>query len=410
MASMLFAYGSIWMVAENPRRRNICIAALVALISVQCVYYNSIMVMVFCAAGALIGLRRRGWRGIVPFLVIGAVALFPMVFYLGMIERLHSWNVLVHRDIGAVWLWRNFSKVLAAAGPVTYCGWLALFIVGVVTAFCFQLRSVGKNLSAVQKDLLLYAATAMSVGAVAHFIFLFMLHYPTEPWYYLTLVALIAVSVDAVFGVLAYASWFRMSRLALAVLPALICFNTVLNAVEIRQTNVDLIAKKLTLEVAPGDLVIVDPWFVGLTFQRYYNGPAPWDTLPPMEFHTYHRYDIIKERMMATHPIDSLLSRAEDVLRSGHHVWVVGTLPGLPPGSPEPYLPPAPQSPAKWEDSAYIELWHWQAGYFFQTHAIRGRTFSVPDQASAVNHYEKHRYQVFEGAQAVPGQQRFVME
>ena len=42
---------------------------------------------------------------------------------------------------------------------------------------------------------------------------------------------------------------------------------------------------RLTAEAGPKDFVIVAQWFCGLTFDRYYQGTAPWSTLPPLTDH-----------------------------------------------------------------------------------------------------------------------------
>ena len=47
-------------------------------------------------------------------------------------------------------------------------------------------------------------------------------------------------------------------------------------------TNLDLVAQRLNLEANKDDLILMHPWFCGVTLHRYYKGGAEWLTLPPL--------------------------------------------------------------------------------------------------------------------------------
>jgi hypothetical protein len=94
-----------------------------------------------------------------------------------------------------------------------------------------------------------------------------------------------------------------------------------------RQTNIDLIAARLSTEVAPNDYVIVHPRHCGTAFQSYYKGAAPWTTLPPLEDHAVHRYDLLKVKMQTKDPIAPVIARITSTLQSGDRVWLVGIMP-----------------------------------------------------------------------------------
>ena len=69
-----------------------------------------------------------------------------------------------------------------------------------------------------------------------------------------------------------------------------------------RQTNIDLIAAQLREQAGPNDLILVYPWYCGITFNRYYHGAAPWTTLPALSDPRIHRYDLLKEKLAARRP------------------------------------------------------------------------------------------------------------
>ena len=59
-------------------------------------------------------------------------------------------------------------------------------------------------------------------------------------------------------------------------------------------TSMGRVAAAAAAEATPRDLVIVYPWYCGVSFSEYYRGAAPWTTLPSMADHTLHRYDLAK--------------------------------------------------------------------------------------------------------------------
>jgi hypothetical protein len=135
------------------------------------------------------------------------------------------------------------------------------------------------------------------------------------------------------------------------------------------QSNVDRVAQRIAAAVSPLDLVVVVPWYYGVSFDRYYRGRARWLTLPEIEDHRFHRYDLLKERLAAEHPLDDLLAAVATTLRRGDRVWLAGAMRWPQPGEAVPSRPRAPLSPAGWNDYPYIIDWSLELGQFVQSHA-----------------------------------------
>jgi len=164
----------------------------------------------------------------------------------------------------------------------------------------------------------------------------------------------------------------------------------------VRQTNVDLVAAAVTRDVQPGDLVLVNPWYDGISFARYYRGRETWLTLPEITDHRFHRYDLLKSRMAAPHAVDDVMEAIGASLGAGHRVFVVGGIHFMRPGRPVPALPPAPGSRWGWFDVPYEVVWSRQAGAFLQAHATQ--VGEVPVRvAGPVSDYESLRLLVFSG-------------
>jgi hypothetical protein len=87
---------------------------------------------------------------------------------------------------------------------------------------------------------------------------------------------------------------------------------------------VDLVAKRLMKEASPQDYVVVTPWYLGISFDRYYQGAAAWDTLPPVADHSTHRFDLAQTATQNSRASQPVLERIASTLQAGHRVWIVG--------------------------------------------------------------------------------------
>src|SRR5437016_2187462 len=125
-------------------------------------------------------------------------------------------------------------------------------------------------------------------------------------------------------------------------------------------TNVDLIAHQLEARAAKEDLVIVMRWQLGISFNRYYHGAAPWMTVPPIEFHQFHRYDLVKELMVLpdqNEPIRPVLDKVRETMNKQRRVWVVSLIAVNEPVGQMPELAPAPEGKFGWNEQTHTGAW-----------------------------------------------------
>lgn len=224
----------------------------------------------------------------------------------------------------------------------------------------------------------LFAVLALVLGVAAQLLFQDLLAYTPRAWYDLPLLALVACALEPLVAALCRTPLARLARIALAVALAAAMLPYELPRLRLRMTNADLVARRLASMAAPDDLVVVSPWYYGVSFDRYYRGPASWTTLPDLTEHGVHRYDLVKARLAAPHPIDDVLAAAQRTLSGGHRVWLVGQVRLPLPGQAPPVLPPAPASPAGWHDFPYVESWALQLGAMLRAHAGALARVSVP--------------------------------
>jgi hypothetical protein len=255
------------------------------------------------------------------------------------------------------------------------------------------------RMTQMQREVALFYVVTLVVGVVGIFFFLDRLSYPTQPWYYLALLALAGVCIDALFGATLNVPAARIARIAVALLLAMVTLVPAAEAVQKRMTNVDLVASRLHGMSQPGDVVLVNQWYYGVSFDRYYRGPAAWMTVPPIGYHRLHRYDVIKEKMMLpdlTLAVRPVIDRARDALRSGHHVFIVGRLEFSSTERPLLSSPP-PLSPGLIASSdLYAEQWSIRLGDFLRQHSTALR--AIPIKADRpIRRYENLDVFVAEG-------------
>jgi hypothetical protein len=179
--------------------------------------------------------------------------------------------------------WKQLS--VATGSPLTGFTWVwvALWIGAVATAVCVLFRR-REGLPDRVRSLILFAGTSLVLGTAGYAFFLKLAALPTQSWHYVPLMAFSAICLDAMF--FALWRWAGPAAIILAAVTISTTFLFELPAVRCRQTNVDLIAARLSTEVASNDYVIIYPWYCGVTFQRYYKASAAWTTLPPLEDYT----------------------------------------------------------------------------------------------------------------------------
>src|SRR5262249_42289903 len=155
------------------------------------------------------------------------------------------------------------------------------------------------SLGEVDPKLPLYILLVFLMVWPASDIFFRILKYNWQAWYSLAPFSIAFIAMDLLIAMLWQAAWVRLTRVGLAIIAAVVLGWINWPKLLERQTNIDVIAQELNRTAAPQDLVIVNPWQLGIPFSRQYHGRATWVTVPKIEDHRFHRYDLIKVKMMS---------------------------------------------------------------------------------------------------------------
>lgn len=353
----------IWKVVHEPARRWVIAATIAAVLSVQCMYHNAVLFMAVVFAGILTCSRDRRWKRVILLAAIAGFVGATLLPYRPVLRMAREWAVLLSWPVSFWWLVSVLVTSLSAPAKWMVGIWMAVVLYGLGKAVVLQRPHWSPQAQESQRDLALFCA----LGTIASITFLVAFYryaqVSTQPWYYLPLMAMAALFMDAI---VANANSERVLRIALVGLVAVFGFNFTWPIAHGRQTNMDLVAATLEDRAAGDDMIVMVPWFYGVSLHRYYGGEAPTVTLPSMEDTTIHRYDLLKRRMASADAIGPVLSDIAETLKSGRRVWIVG---GLPLAEEVMNLPPAPQSKYGWCCFNYERDWAAQLMRFIESHS-----------------------------------------
>lgn len=423
----------------NPTWRRAGILTALAVLSVQSLFQNAVIIAAICFGGWAVCLRRKDFRLATKILAVAVISAASLLPYWSRLVSLPTsaaalrvgfrpGYVFTNFDIAAgfpmeqfIWVWGFFALV------VVVCGFVSLFVrkqatdgcagtassadtplfgkttlvmalAAVVGFFWFAAKPATRwcyfpllvlaivwcdrrfakatpdnnprvnRKSVIGNDLPLFAGVTL-LAAIAGFAgFLWYAALISEPWYFLPLLALAAAAFE--LGLPA-SGHFRAVCFGFAAMTLVLSVPAARDGLNWRFTNVDLLARKLTAEAKAGDFIVVNPWYCGITFDRYYHGPGSWNTLPPLMDHATHRYDLVLEKMKSPGAIQPVLEQIAAALQSGHRVWVVGAMNIPKPGGPIPAgLPPAPANYSG-SELRYAGNWMSQAAQFLSNHSRR---------------------------------------
>lgn len=449
---LLTAVAMGWLLLAPDWRRTFAAAAL-AVLSVQTLFHNAIFIAALCLGAWAVCGRRKDLQTAGKILCIGLIAAISLLPYLQNFLALSGGAASLRT--GLQWE-RVWAMIATAFGfPMDQCRWLwlvlalgllggaagkqfprwpkiqskfpgqwTLLVMTMISAtgflwfatapaklwWIFPLLAIAamwldRNEAPAKQpataisardpsdDLALFSGVTVLAAGAGFAGFLGYCALPTEQWYFIPLMALAAGCFEIGLPVRGHRRALAAGFAVVVVGAACVVIFVDKRAVNWRFTNVDLLCPRLVGESGPGDLVLVSPWYCGMTFQRYFRGTAQWETLPPIEDHSLARYDLVHEQMKKPQAIAPLLARAETALRAGHRVWLVGMMSVPEPGAaPPPDLPPPPLPASGWSDRPYTYNWLLQVNQFLANHS---REFKLAQETPAGNLHFMENLQVY---------------
>lgn len=394
-ALIVLAFGCFAAVIINPSPTHIILVAVVALAAVQVLVHNLALIGALTFAAATLSLLRHDLKSLIIFSGIFALCLISFLPYLGAYSS--PWSQIVEFPVTLRFLWNQLNFALGNPNRPLAMFWHIAFLVLLTTSMWRLFRPRLKSESS-DRQILLFTLLAMIAAPIAYGAFLETLSYLARSWYFLALLAVLAVGLDYLAAVLRNTNWIRISRLAFAALALVVLPINAWPKILERQTNIDIVARQISDDARPSDLIILAPWQYAISFQRYFRGSTPQMTLPSIVDLRVHRYDLFREKMSSEHPIDDVLEKIRATLAGGNRVWIVGGIKLPPEGRPPRSLPPAPNGNAGWDNVAYSDAWLEQMSVFVREHSVHGQRVSLPS-IGPVNPFEEVPLLIIDGWQ-----------
>jgi hypothetical protein len=368
------AFGFAARLLVDPAPRWILAAFLAFVACAQYLINDIVLVFSIAAAAMAVCLIRKHPKLAIAFLSGAALCALSVVPYLKSYADSADWNSVLQYPGHSDWLLGNLNFALGA--PFRFMPWIWYFLVALaIGGAAWRLRIIWPEKSA---TLLLFGILVAIISVVAYYIFLRRLSYVTQPWYYLAPLFVLAAALDLIVAQLSQIAWIRVARLGLVAAFLIALPLAAWPIITKRQTNIDVVAQKLT-DATANDLIVVNPWITGVSFNWYYHGAAPWLTVPTMNEHRVHRYDLLKAKMISPQPLEDLFGAIRSTLQSGNRLWLVGGAEVLPEGQVPLALPPAPNSQFGWESDAYLVSWSQELASFVRKHAVTAQIILPPN-------------------------------
>ena len=381
---MVLAFALTAKLLLEPTHGRFAAVFVAYLASMQCLFFNAVLVPAMALAAAIVWVLRGRPK---PALTLaGAVAICAITYipHIKTLPPIKDWSSSVERSpISFELLWNQLNIACGSPTWLMPYVWHILFLASVIGAV-WRLKVIWRHQPGLEASLLLFGLLTSLISIVGYGVFVNGVH--KFPWsrYFLPLICLIAVSADLIIANLSRSRWVRIARVTFVISLLIFLPWAAWHQIIVRQTNIDLAAEIIHRRASPNDLIVVNPWHFGVSFNRYYHGPARWMTVPEINDHQTHRYDLFREKLMSTGPIDDVVEAIEQTLKSGNRVWLTSLI-FLPPGQSPLVLPPPTASHSSSFD--YQRLWSEQIGTFIQQHAENAQLFDPP--AAVVNEEER---------------------
>jgi hypothetical protein len=396
MLMIFFMGASVWRFSDRPTRLRFLCAVCVAILGVQTVYYNAVVLVAFCAGGVAVAAFKRRWDVAGWVIMIGVLAAISLAPYWTIIRAASSWNALVRiPDYTFEWFSIKVLETLAPGGFWTLIAWISAMFIALAVGIGVAANFNRFNPSPHQRAAALFSSVTLVVGTVGSFLFLRELSYYTQPWYYLTLLTVVAFCIDVLLSSLPLAANDGLVRVAVVLFVGFATAASGITSLNYRFTNADIVAATVGRVARAGDIILVNPWYYGVTFDRYYRGQAKWLTVPDIDYHRFHRYDLVLQASTSTDResgVSSDITDAQAALKRGNSVFLVGSFPAMMGGaspSPDPGAVPTTGDQitrAEWSASVDSSLRHF------------GSVQQLPVRSSArFSNYENLRVSVLRG-------------
>ena len=375
---VILLYGWVWSYLGSGSGRDALAGALFAVLSAQSNYQNSYLILGICVAGATVAAIKGLWKRAAVVLGMGAAAAASLLPYYKVITTYQAGGIIQKAlKITPDLIWQRFTD--GYEGVLwTVLPFLCILTLLVLASPLLYLIKPLRSSSADGLERQIFPAVCVLVCLAGGCGFILVQGFTTNCWYYLPIVAVIAVSAELALSAYQTIRPLRAIFLVLACAAFIAALPVQWKQAHTRRTSMDLAADYLSKHATEGDFIMVYPFPYSVSFEFYYKGKAEWSLLPVVpEDQRRNCFDAILPLMTAPHPLDTTLDRLSKTLGGGGRIWIVGGLPALPAGATPPAWPGAPHPVYGWQNWAFSMIMALQVNDYLQRHATSGEAIRV---------------------------------
>ena len=289
------------------RARRPWLVLLASIASAHLMYQNCVVVFAAITAAIVVALSDRRRRDAIVLACTGVIAALSMLIYIPVIRASQAWIEYLQGPYDLHRFRDKTVEAIAFAGRASLYIWIALAIACVIVI-------------AIRRRAVLFPAILLLLLFPGYWLLLRQMEFPTAWWYYVPLLAVTAVAIDEI-----------ANHALVALVIGAIFFVPSFHATTLRQTNVDTIADTIARTATKNDFIVLSDWRQAVSYDRYHHAAAPWQSVPPLSLHAWHRWDEALSKLHDDRAMDPLLDAIRDHLARGGRVFVVGTMLTHPP-------------------------------------------------------------------------------
>jgi hypothetical protein len=382
---------SACLFVKKPCASRLAWFVLFAVLSVQVLYHDAVVVAAVCFGAWAVCWRRKNGGAALQVLLVAVISAASLLPYLENLFSAASTSVVIRTGVKHFRFFASYRDTLGFPLTGYIYVWAALAL---IILFCagISLRQkppapAGTEDAPSKDDLSLFATVTLVLLTIGFPIFFWRAQMGMQSWYLLPFLASVVACFDAALP--AFTGLMRATFFGLVTATALISIGTTGKILTRHFSDIKAYAQALTDVATPQDYIIVSPWTCGITFDHYFKGGTPWNTLPPLSDHSVHRFDLFQLQMQDTNALAPTFRQISQTLQSGHRVWILEVANGpvrIPErGTPAfASLPPPPLKYSGWSDSPYSQVWDSQTAHFIADHCVDFKEFQNPSTESYI--------------------------
>lgn len=398
--TIVLSFTVVWRMLRNYNLQTLVLATVILIFTVQILFQSAIFVLAIGISAILTAFMQGGLRRAVKLTLPFLFAALSLVPYLSHLQKSKEWSPVAMAPPASQELFKGLLRLINVPFPWMMLVWFLFMAVTVFWIVFATWRSyVPRDIDPDTVAQRLYCSLTLVISATLYILFLAgFTGISPKAWHYLPLLVLMVISAESLIDECLMAARLHLFMIVFVLVIAVSTFYHSSKYLQVRFTSMDIVAAAISSAVSANDLVVVMPWFYGVSFNRYYNGIAPWVSFPSLREKSLHRFDMIKERIAKPEMISADLEIITTTLKKGGKVWIIGSAYAMQPGKAVLLLPPAPLPKSGWSSSPYLDNWTEYLSSILATHTLEGEQLAIntpemliPYEAPAIRVYQGYK-------------------